>query len=527
MIDSVQKTKARRLRVFLCHASEDKPVVRRIYEQLRAYNIEVWFDECDLLPGERWEAIIPEVLRRCDLVIICLSHTLLLKEGYAHYEVHIVLETVKKKPPEALYLIPLLLDDCQMPAYLQSWHYVSNAVTGYFEKIIGSCEKRRVWLNMHLQEHIEPLRQDPASSPSPDVATPVEPAPGPGLSTSDDALYQPPEVPVLRAGSAVRLHNQAVREQGTCLYRYTAHAGWVLAVAWEPGGTRVASTGADGTVRIWEATTGHALLTYHGHTHLLNRINMQAKIYALAWSPDGRYVASAGDGAHVHIWQTQTGQLLRRYEGHHGLWPAVYTLAWVPASQEIASACSHTLGGDKTIHVWHTLTGQLLNSYDAQYHKKPEFFLYALAWSADGQRLAAACGDRILRIWQRGSEKSVAHYRSGTKPATHLAWSPDSRTLASAHPDHTVQLWNTQTGAAIRTCYGHTATVRQVAWSPDGRFLATASNDRTVQLWDAQTATRLYTYRGHAAWVTSVAWSPDGELIASASNDGTVQIWQA
>ncbi|HEY1350120.1 MAG TPA: hypothetical protein VGF67_10890 [Ktedonobacteraceae bacterium] len=91
------------------------------------------------------------------------------------------------------------------------------------------------------------------------------------------------------------------QQPGTFVRRYDAHASRVLAVVWEPVGTRIASAGADGTVRIWKAESGEALLTYRGHTHLLNSINIHASISTVAWSPDGERIASAGSGTKVHI----------------------------------------------------------------------------------------------------------------------------------------------------------------------------------------------------------------------------------
>jgi hypothetical protein len=156
----------RRLRVFLCHASEDKPTVREIYQRLQLYNMDLWFDEKNLLPGERWEQVIPDVIRRCDIVLICLSQTFLLKEGYGNYEIHLVLEAAKKKPVDTIFHIPYRLDDCVVPSYLEGWHYVSNFIPGDFEKLIAACEKRRAWLNTNHGANIEPLRDTSSEPPA-------------------------------------------------------------------------------------------------------------------------------------------------------------------------------------------------------------------------------------------------------------------------------------------------------------------------------------------------------------------------
>src|SRR5579885_3526593 len=80
MFERSHDASTRKLRIFLCHASEDKPVVRDIYQKLKRYNVELWLDEKDLLPGQNWEQLIPEVIRGCDIILICLSRTFLVSK---------------------------------------------------------------------------------------------------------------------------------------------------------------------------------------------------------------------------------------------------------------------------------------------------------------------------------------------------------------------------------------------------------------------------------------------------------------
>src|SRR6266571_4205252 len=262
---------------------------------------------------------------------------------------------------------------------------------------------------------------------------------------------------------------------GTTLCTYDIHSSYVVAVAWEPGDNRIASAGGDGTVRVWEAVTGHTLLTYRGHPPVFKSFNMAPTIYTIAWSPEGLRLASAGVGTDIHVWDVATGQDIVTYTGHSGLLPDVW----------------------------------------------------ALAWSPQGDRIASTCGDKTIRLWDATTGKRIATFQTSSDWVYMIAWSPDGRCLALANGNATAEILDASTGRMLLTYRGHHQGVRDIAWSPDGSRLATSSNDTTVQIWDATTGTCLYTHEEHAAWTTSVAWSPDGTRIASASNDRTVQVWQA
>lgn len=316
--------------------------------------------------------------------------------------------------------------------------------------------------------------------------------------------------------------------QGTTLCTYDQHSSWVVALAWEPHGTRIASAAGDGTVRVWDADTGNHLLTYRSHTRLLAKANLQATVYTIEWSPDGRRIASAGDGAKVFVWNPVTGANAQVYEGHAGagIASSVYAVAWSPDNTRIASACS-TIGFDKTVHIWDVATGTTVVRCKVPAGWLPNFSLLAVAWSPDGTRIAATCTDKTIRIWDVTSGVTVASYRTGKEWMSDLAWSADNRLIAVANTTATVQIWDVVQGRLERTYSGHADSVRSVAWSPDGARIASASNDKTVQIWNPASGDTLFTYRNHTDWATAVVWSPDGGRIASASNDKTVQVWQA
>ena len=317
------------------------------------------------------------------------------------------------------------------------------------------------------------------------------------------------------------------RGMGTLLCTYYGHASWVLAVAWEPEGNHIASAGGDGVVRIWDVNrAGETLVNYRGHPWLFKNVNWPPKIYTLAWSPEGLRLASAGDGRKVYVWNALTGQTIVVYEGHSGVLSNVFALAWSPDGNRIVSACS-AAGFDKTVHIWNAKTGSALRRYNSSYGLTPQFSVSSVAWSPHGDRIATACGDKSIRLWEATTGKTILTFKTNSDWVYTIAWSPDGRYLALANGNSTAEILDASTGRVLLTYSGHHESVRDIAWSPGGSRLATASNDTTVQIWDAATGACLHVYSEHAAWTTSVAWSPDGTRIASASNDKTVRVWYA
>lgn len=298
---------------------------------------------------------------------------------------------------------------------------------------------------------------------------------------------------------------------GTTLYTYRGHSDVVNDIAWSPDGKQIASASDDKTVQVWNATTGNNFFTYHGHS---------SKVHAIAWSPDGQYIASASNDNNdktVQVWNATTGNTIFIYQGHaYG----VNDIAWSPNSKRVASASF-----DNTVQVWDATTGS--NALTYQGHS---YYVIDLAWSPDGTRIVSGSADETAQVWEASTGSRILTYRGHfiqndqvASPVSTVAWSPDSRYIVSSgSADSTVQIWNATTGAKTLTYSGYAT---HVAWSPQKQRIASASSN--VQVWDADTGGSVFTYQGHSDTVNSVAWSLDGERIASCSRDKTVQVWQA
>jgi TIR domain len=138
----------RKLRVFLCHASQDKPIVRELYQRLLAEGwIDPWLDSEKLLPGQDWDMEIEKAVESADAVIVCLSARPVTKEGYVQRELKFVMDIALEKPEGTIFVGPLRLDDCVVPRRLHAWQYVDyfpNARrTRVYQRVLESLETRK------------------------------------------------------------------------------------------------------------------------------------------------------------------------------------------------------------------------------------------------------------------------------------------------------------------------------------------------------------------------------------------------
>ncbi len=294
---------------------------------------------------------------------------------------------------------------------------------------------------------------------------------------------------------------------GTTLLTYDRHSDYVDAVAWSPDGRYIASGSWDDTVQVWDAKTGALLFSYR----------QNGIVDAVAWSPDGRYIASGSWDDTVQVWDVLTQHLVRIYTGHSDF---VTALAWSPDSQYIASG-----SWDDTLQVWNAQTGALDFKYIYNAPELPEE-INAVAWSPNGKYIAVGGKDEYVHILNAQTGIPLnAYWQQSVVNA--VAWSPDSTTVASGDRAGLVQVWQATTGKPLLTYKGHSDQVFAVAWSPDGRYIASGSVDHTVQVWQATTGLPILTYRGHSNDVAALAWSPNSRYLASGSWDDTVQVWQA
>ncbi|MCH7726023.1 MAG: protein kinase [Planctomycetes bacterium] len=295
------------------------------------------------------------------------------------------------------------------------------------------------------------------------------------------------------------------------------------ALAFSPDGRYLAVPGAlkgrrsdpHHAINIVDAQTGERVTQLVGHDDFIR---------ALAYSPDGKWLASASGymqhkKGNVKLWDVTSGKCLRTF-GEHG--NAVGVVAFHPNGQQIASV---DRGG--VIRIWQASTGEEVASFGQKSDEQqaPKAHLWELAFDHDGRRLAAADFSSEVRVWDTSSGEQIISLK-GLDNVYGVAFSPDGKHIAAGDYQNTVTVWDAKTGSVRHTFY---EAGRKVAFSPNGKFLATAdalssAPAKSIKIWDTHNGRLIRTIRGA---FNCLAFTSDSQRIAcaSASHGFTVKIW--
>lgn len=290
------------------------------------------------------------------------------------------------------------------------------------------------------------------------------------------------------------------------------HTGGITELVFRTDGAQLASSGRDGTIRIWNGKTGEHLRTLNEHT---------GPVHSVAFRPGRTELASVGDrsGDHtVRKWNTNTGEA--DIFGRH-LWAVA--VAYHPEGDILATGASGS-AAPNTINLWDDESGALIRTLEGHADS-----VTSVAWSPDGRTLASGSYDRTIRLWNPDDGSHIATLNGHTGAVFAVAFNPNGRLLASSGSyDQTIRLWNLHTRETIYELRGpgNRAQVTSVAFHPNLPILASGHlHDNNLNLWNPDTGHHVKTLMGHTWNVLSVAFSPGGILASGGDNDVTIRMW--
>jgi len=235
----------------------------------------------------------------------------------------------------------------------------------------------------------------------------------------------------------------------------------------------------------------------------------RGRIWDVAFSPDGKHLATAATDSTVKLWGTDG--TWRRTLAHP---VAVYSVAFHPGGQYLASGSQ-----DGSIRLWNWVTGA-----EDWVFRGHHGTVWDVVFSKDGQQLVSAGNDNTLRLWSLRSQEEVHVFRGHNGAVTQVALSPTQPFLISGSIDRTLKAWDIEDGTLMITLKEHIASVQDVVYHPSGNYFASAGDGMVINLWDRE-ANLIHTLRGHEGSVRSIDFSLSENVIASAGADRSLKFW--
>lgn len=303
------------------------------------------------------------------------------------------------------------------------------------------------------------------------------------------------------------------------------HRSDVHGLAFSPDGKLLASTGSEGDVKLWDLETNKVIREFRPRGRSIQGgANLDTGagrwVESIAFHPDGERLVEACKEADrsgtIRIWSidaTDKSQVLEKDA------PGLRTAIFTADGKRVAY---NTRTGERAIH--HIMVRDIETGKVTTDFQDDRLAATLLALSPDGKLLASAGGTKLM-VWDVASRKIVHDIKGYTKPINSLSFSADSKTLAAAGDEDVIRLWRMDDGKRIREIKCEQEGVNDVGFSPSGRTLATAGNDRSVKLWNPETGRRTKTMLSHAGRALTLAFSPDGKTLASGGKEGVICLW--
>jgi len=314
-------------------------------------------------------------------------------------------------------------------------------------------------------------------------------------------------ITVTRSGGSNRSNMIKVFDAATgCkLMTLQGHKESVYTVAFSPDGKRIASGSYDEKIKLWDTQTGKELLTLSGH---------KGQVFSVAFSPNGKYLASGSGDQTIRVWDVTTGTKLMTLQGHEA---GVTSVAFSPDGEQIVSG-----SWDNTIKLWDVPQKPkvtVLRGHDE--------FVSCVTFSSDGKTLVSGSHDKTIKFWDLATHKEIMILRGHENKVRSLAFSPDGTRLASGSTGGIFKVWDIATGKEVMSQEVQKGEINSICFSPDGKNIFVGGGEGIVRGYDVANGKEVATLTGLEKYVWCVGFSPDGKYIVSCAEEGMVKIWDA
>ena len=287
------------------------------------------------------------------------------------------------------------------------------------------------------------------------------------------------------------------------LLNLEGHDGRITSVAFSPKGDRFASTGEDGTIRLWDLQGNPISKPFPGYS---------SRIWSVAFSPKGDQIISGSYDKTLRLWDLKGSPIGKPFKGHSG---AVSSVAFSPKGDRIISGSY-----DKTLRLW-DLEGNFIGA-PFEGHKKE---ITSVAFSPNGDRVVSGNDDRTLRLWDLEGNPIGQPFVGHSSGVYSVDFNLSGDRIVSGSQDGTLRLWDLEGNPISKPFVGHSGLVWSVAFDPKGDRIISGSDDETLRLWDLKGNLIGEPFVGHSSSIQSVDFNPKGDRIVSGSHNGSIRLW--